>query len=136
MKSNNPILEAVEESFLKHAGASFRAIVSIGTGRPSRTRPGGHALDMVKYAFAQMTDTEAKHEEFLRRFPDITAYSNLKPNDYACYFRLNEETSLHSIDLADWKRLDQIKAMAEEYVKSVTGLEAIKSCAAYVAKRV
>jgi hypothetical protein len=135
MKSNNPILEAVEEAILErhdpgHPGAShpasFRAIVSLGTGKPEQREPGRNIIGIIKYALMQMTDTQAKHEEFLRRFPGIPAYSDLQPDDpNACYFRLNEETTLHDIDLADWKRMDEIKRLAEAYVTSEGGQAAI-----------
>jgi hypothetical protein len=145
LKSNNPILEAVEEAILelhnlRHSGASsstcFRVIVSLGTGKPEKKRPSGDMISMAKYAVTQMTNTQAKHEEFLRRFPDIPAYSDFKPDDpNACYFRLNEETTLHKIDLADWKRLNEIRGLAEAYVASEGGIAAIKSAAAKVARK-
>ena len=145
LKSNNPILEAVEEAILElhnpcHSGASssacFRAIVSLGTGKPKNTGPSGDFVSMAKYAVTQLTNTQAKHEEFLRRFPDIPAYSDLKPDDpSACYFRLNEETTLHKIDLADWKCLNEIRSLAEAYVASEGGIAAIKSAAARVARK-
>lgn len=142
MKSNNPILEAVEEAMLEchstgtSGSASFRAIVSLGTGKPEQTDPGGNYIGVAKYAVKQMTDTEAKHKDFLRRFPDIPAYSDLQPADPgACYFRLNEEKTLRSIDLADWKRLDEIKRLAEAYVTSEGGRAVIKACAAKVARK-
>jgi predicted acylesterase/phospholipase RssA len=145
LKSNNPILEAVEEAILElhnpsHSGASssasFRVIVSLGTGKPEKTEPSENAIGITKYALKQLTDTQAKHDEFLRRFPDIPVYSDLKSDDpNACYFRLNEETTLYKIDLADWKSLGKIKSLAEAYVASEGGVAAIKACAAKVARK-
>jgi hypothetical protein len=124
MNSNNPILEAVEESYLEYPGTSFNAIVSIGTGKGVGSAPGPTAGNVVKSILHRLTDTEAKHNEFLRRFPSLTD----------TYFRLNDESDLYKIDLADWKAIDRIEKFANDYITSSRGRDRIQMCARKLAR--
>lgn len=81
MQSNNPILETIEEAYLLYeADAPIRAIVSIGTGKSESHEPSGNLFTVIKSLSARTTNTEAKHNEFLRH------YGNLRD----LYFRLQE----------------------------------------------
>ncbi len=66
-----------------------------------------------------MTDIQQKHTEFVSRYPDLQEQ----------YFRFNEESKLYKIDLADWKELDEVERLANDYIASVAGQRMINSCA-------
>jgi hypothetical protein len=78
----------------------------------------------MQYAIHQMTDTQKKHEEFKNRYPDLVEDT----------YRFNEEGELHNIDLADWRKLNQVEELAMEYVLSPQGRRDISSCAAKLVK--
>ncbi|KAH6663483.1 acyl transferase/acyl hydrolase/lysophospholipase [Halenospora varia] len=125
MNSNNPILEVIEEAKSEFGeGKAFQVIVSIGTGKPPVTNPSSHLFGVMKYAIKQMTDTQKKHSEFLRRYPDLV-------DDY---YRFNEEGDMHKIDLADWQKLGRVEELATEYVLSVQGKGYILECARKLAR--
>lgn len=125
LKSNNPIMEVIDESLLEFPGTSFQAIVSIGTGKPPSADPGQNVFGFVNYLLRQMTNTEDKHDEFRNRHPD----------ELGNYFRFNEAHDLHKIDLASWKELDRVEELANEYVDSDHGKALISSCARKLARR-
>jgi len=116
MQSNNPILETVEEAYLLHgADASIRAIVSIGTGRSESHEPGGNLIRVMKSLSARTTNTEAKHDEFLRRYGHL----------HGSYFRLQEPDALGKVDLAASDKLEQVEKFAEDYFVSEHGRDLI-----------
>ena len=119
MQSNNPILETIEEAYLLHgADAPIRAIISIGTGKSESHEPGGNLIRVMKSLSARTTNTEAKHDEFLRR------YGNLRDS----YFRLQEPGALGRIDLAASDKLEEVERLAEEYLISEPGRTLISQC--------
>lgn len=120
MQSNNPILETIEEAYLLHgADAPIRAIVSIGTGKSKSHEPDGNLIRVMKSLSARATNTEAKHDEFLRR------YGNLHDS----YFRLQEPDALGKIDLAASDKLEEVEKLAEQYLISELGRALISECA-------
>ncbi len=120
MQSNNPTLETVEEAYLLHgADASIHAIVSIGTGRRESHEPSGNLIRVMKSLSARNTNTEAKHDDFLRRYGDLRG----------SYFRLQEPDALGKVDLAASNKLEQVEKFAEDYFVSEHGWDLISRCA-------
>ena len=126
MKSNNPILEVIREAKAEFGSRrAFQVIVSLGTGKAHHMNPSDQLFGVIQYAVNQMTNTEVKHKEFLENYPHLKEM----------YFRFNEEGDLHKIDLADWKVLDKVQRLADEYVGSATGKKLIVDCARRLARR-
>ena len=120
MQSKNPILKTMEEALLLYGtDVTLAAIVSIGTGKSQGLEPGTHLLGIIKSLAARTTNTEGKHNEFLRRFENL--------NDR--YFRFQEPGDLGEIDLAASEKLSDVERLAEEYLISEEGRNAIVSCA-------
>jgi hypothetical protein len=90
-------------------------MVSIGTGKGQIADPSSYVVGVVKYAIHRMTDTQQKHTEFVSRYPDLQEQ----------YFRFDDEEELYKIDLADWKKLDQVEKLANAYVASSEGKRTI-----------
>jgi hypothetical protein len=109
MNSNNPILEVIKEAKMEFGpDRQFQAIVSIGTRKGPIADPSSHLVGVMQYAIHQMTDTRKKHEEFKNRYPDLIENT----------YRFNKEGELHKIDLADWRKLNQVEELAMEYIRS------------------
>ncbi|KAF4612830.1 hypothetical protein G7Y89_g15543 [Cudoniella acicularis] len=72
MQSNNPVLETIEEAYLLYGvDASVHVIVSIGTGKSESHEPTGNLISVLKSLSARATNTEAKHDEFRRRYENL-----------------------------------------------------------------
>lgn len=120
MQSNNPILETIEEAYLLHGvDAPIRALVSIGTGKSESREPGRDLVRVMKSLSARTTNTEAKHDEFLRRYGSL----------HDSYFRLQEPDALGKIDLAASDKLEEVEKLADEYLISEQGRALISQCA-------
>ena len=124
MHSNNPILELVREATQENPGRSFDAIVSLGCGKSQISSPGGGVVNVVRSVISRVTDTELRHEEFLRDFPGLTEV----------YSRFQETEQLGSIDLADHSKLDIIEGIARDYLNSAVGRNEIQRCAGRLSK--
>ena len=124
MHSNNPILELVREATQENPGRRFDAIVSLGCGKSQPISPGGGVVNVVRSVISRVTDTELRHDEFLRDFPGLTEV----------YSRFQETDQLGSIDLADYGELDTIKDIARDYLNSATGRNEIRRCAERLSK--
>ena len=124
MHSNNPIIEVVKEATQEYPNRPFDAIVSIGTGAAELVTPGGGLIHFLSSMVSRATDTEAKHRQFLDDFEGLRDV----------YFRLQEFDSLGEIDLADWKKLDEIEQLARRYLDSIGGHDQIMRCAAQMAQ--
>ena len=126
MHSNNPILEVVREATQENPGRSFDAIVSLGCGKSQSISPGGGVVNVVRSVISRVTDTELRHEEFLRDFSGLTDV----------YSRFQETEELGSIDLADNSKLDLIEGIARNYLNSPGGEQEIRRCAERLSKSV
>ncbi|EXJ75538.1 uncharacterized protein A1O5_00044 [Cladophialophora psammophila CBS 110553] len=97
-KAITPILEAAEEAYLLYeADASMSATVSVGTGKWRGHESTGHVFEVMKSLAARTMNTEAKHDEFLRRYESL----------HDAYARLQEPDALGKIDLATSDKLEQ-----------------------------
>jgi predicted acylesterase/phospholipase RssA len=124
MASNNPILEAVREAGQEYPMHSIAAIVSIGTGSTAPSPPGGGLFSLINSVVQRVTDTEAKHNEFLEQFPGLRN----------TYFRLQEENRLGVIDLAACEKLAEIEQISRAYINSARGQADIGKCAEKLAR--
>lgn len=126
MNSNNPIHEVVQEARNEFGeNSDIIAIVSTGTGKPKKSGPGSHVVSLLKYAVKEMTNTEKKHAEFKEGYPDLQGL----------YFRFNEESELHKIDLADSKKLARVEELANRYIESASERKLVLDCARKLARR-
>jgi hypothetical protein len=138
--SNNPVQEAYDEAMLECPDHHFEAIVSIGTGKPPYKSPPKTVFAALQRALSQMTDTEAKHVEFLEKAKGIAVGEGEFLSDR--YFRLNDKpaddkskTGLYKIDLAAYRDLDKVEELANKFVTSAAGSKIVKDCAARLAFR-
>ncbi|MCJ1248364.1 hypothetical protein MMC30_005581 [Trapelia coarctata] len=123
MQSNNPILEAVREATQEHPNRTFDAIVSIGTGKCEPVNPAGGLLNFINSLVSRATNTEIRHNDFLA---DCSGFRDL-------YSRLQGTERLGAIDLADWRKLDEIERLAEDYLNSPHGQVEMRRCAQQLA---
>jgi hypothetical protein len=79
---------------------------------------------MIQLAINQMTDTERPHMEFPKLFPDLAGQ----------YFRFNAEGDLYKINLVDYKQLNKVEQLANDFVASAHGKRIILNCVAKLAK--
>lgn len=122
MGSNNPIREAVNET---QQFGSISCIISIGTGRGDKTSPRGGLISLLRSNLSDVTDTEGEHCWF------VEGNDKLRVE----YSRLQEETDLGKIDLADWKKLEVIDSLAQKYLQSDEGREQILKCAKLLSRK-
>ena len=125
MHSNNPILEVVKEASKENPIRTFDAIVSIGCGLTETTSPAGGVSNFFWSLVSRVTDTELRHEEFLRDFSGLRDV----------YFRFQEMEKLGPIDLADSGKLDVVADLAREYLKSAAGKKEIQRCAKKLSRK-
>lgn len=123
MLSNNPILEGVREASMVYPGHTLHAIVSIGCGRTEPPNIRGGLMGLIHGALQLALDTERLHEQFLLTYPGLRHR----------YFRLQEDSDLGKIDLAAYKRLEEIAQLARRYIKNEKE-STIRRCAKLIAK--
>ena len=109
--------------------------MSIGTGKPPYKSPPRTLFAFMKQAMDQMTDTEAKHVDFLEEMENGQIEGGERASDIEeenlsdRYFRLNDAGSLYKIDLAAYRQLDKVEKAANDFVSSADGSNMIRDCA-------
>ena len=129
--NNNPIDQLWNARF---DAEPVRCILSLGASRPTKTVLGPFALvNKIKQIAGFLTDCEPKHQDFERMIRRM----NTKRPDYEQiqYFRLNASTGSESIDLSDYRKVDDLKKYTNKYLDTPEVQETILRCAWMLAKR-
>ncbi|OXV09199.1 hypothetical protein Egran_03041 [Elaphomyces granulatus] len=123
---NNPINKVWEEAQNIWAPLEddlvdkIKCIVSVGTGDPGTT-PFPDAILQIHQALVKLvTETEKTAEQFAR---DHRAFLRK-----GRYFRFNVEQGLQSIDLAEYKKINEIVAATEDYMNSQKQKHVVQDC--------
>ena len=110
---NNPIAQVLEEAELVFPGQQVACIVSIGTGQSQAIaipeRGWLQVFSFIKALRGIATDCERSAQEAAQRFRG-------NPN---IYFRFNVEQGMQSVRPAQWKRLDEVMAHTDQYMRLV-----------------
>lgn len=109
LNCNNPVLEVVDEAKDEFPGSPIDTIISVGTGQGQIVEPHGGVVNLFYAALHRLTNTEAQHEEFMRRdeFKDLEL----------SYFRFQGQHNLGVIDLAAVNKMDEIASIAKHYLE-------------------
>jgi predicted acylesterase/phospholipase RssA len=121
MDCNNPILEVVDEAKDEFPGAHIVSIVSVGTGKGKVVEPHGGLINVVYAVLHRLTNTEAQHEEFMRR----EEFEYFKSS----YFRFQADNNLGIIDLAAVDKMDEIASITKHYLEDEEVKRSIVRCA-------
>jgi hypothetical protein len=114
-RNNNPGEEVLHElrSMMRSRNKKIGTWVSIGTGRAretaDRNRP--NMVGTVMQSFARVGDTEAVHE--------MLQEESQRDNFKFRYFRLNEASSLDSIEMDEWKPSGSSEDSGRETLKKI-----------------
>jgi hypothetical protein len=113
MGRNNPIAQVLEEAELVFPGERVACVISLGTGQ-ARTiaipkRGWLQVLPLIRALRGIATDCERSAQEVAQHFRG-------KPN---IYFRFNVEQGMQSVGPAQWKRLDEVAAHSDQYMRLV-----------------
>jgi predicted acylesterase/phospholipase RssA len=123
---NNPINKVWEEAQNIWAPIEddlvdkIKCIVSVGTGDPG-TAPFPDAILQIHEALVKLvTETEKTAEQFARDHRDFLRKGR--------YFRFNVEQGLQKIDLAEYKKINEIVAATEDYMNSQKQKHVVRDC--------
>jgi hypothetical protein len=129
--NNNPIDQLWDARF--DAEVPVRCILSLGASRPTKVVLGPFALvNKIKQIAGFLTDCEPKHKDFERMIRRM----NTRRPDYKQiqYFRLNASTGSESIDLSDYRKMDDLEKYTNKYLDTTEARETILRCAWMLAK--
>lgn len=126
MRLNNPISAVLNEADALFPDATFKSIISIGTGWTDVT---GLAVEQVKA------------HNVIKTCIDISINANNEAQAFAkgrrgrdflenkTYFRFDVERGLDTIALEEWKKLDDIDALTEAYLARPDKGRDLRDCA-------
>jgi hypothetical protein len=111
---NNPVEQVLEEAKSIWPDAiqngRIQCLVSIGTGVPDLKSFGDNLKQVVETLKSISTETERTEERFYKNHGFLGIDER--------YFRFNVDKGLADVELDDHKRVDEIEASAEEYLRA------------------
>ena len=158
--NNNPIdqlwrarLDLVKDNEL---APKVSCVLSLGTSWSKKSPPsmldfldkvpllGRGVKDVIKLAWpwvssgeqsiAFLTNTEAKHLDFARYINRIS-HRNVDPDAKTQYFRFNTPTNDLYIDMSDYKKMDQLAEITQNWLKEPEQVQKIERVAQLLAKK-
>ena len=126
---NNPTAEAIAEAHNIWPGRLIGCLLSLGTGLEKANQlsdgndefseywrsvlkklapQASFQLEVAKYCVASLTSCEKIHRDVSEKYPD-----RIVPNSN--YFRFNVPQGMSNIGLEEWKKIDDIIALTEDY---------------------
>jgi patatin-like phospholipase/acyl hydrolase len=121
LKSNNPVLELINETRGLSGNRPIKCVVSIGTGKPKESNHEASAIGAINTLRRIATDTEHPHHELMTE----PAYADIRER----YFRLNVENGLSNIGMERWDLLSSITEKTADYLQEHETRTTISRCA-------
>ncbi len=113
---------------------SFLDIPLVGSGVKKVIKLAWPWISSAEKSIAFLTNTEAKHLDFARYINRIS-HRNADPDAKTQYFRFNTPTKDLYIDLADYKKMDQLVDITQDWLKEPDQVEKIERVAQLLAKK-
>ena len=111
MGYNNPVRVLIEEKSHIWPDRKIGCIVSVGTGMPVSRDVGRTFKPLFDKIKEMATDTEKVAREFEEEM------KHKHGNEQKVYFRFNVQQGLEQVGLEEWKEMERIKVVTQDYVK-------------------